>query len=793
MFAMQKMRVLVLLCAALAIAAPGRTQQIGSDKGKFVFTLQDNDAGSETFISGADGGTTYDAAIAVGATKLTGHTVIRMENGRPVQIDADYKPGGKLSLTLAGDKTTMTLDGKTRKAPKISAKVFLFDNFAPHILSPLLAAYDTKKGGIQNFDLLVVNSASPIAATLTRGETRSKKVGGAALDVTAYSIVVQGGVGSVELTVQADKDFRVLSLNIPGQKYLAVREGYAELTKAETPPDPTLSPPTFKVKKEENVRVKMRDGVELAADVYRPDALGTYPVILQRTPYSRKNATEAEFYVRRGYVFVAQDVRGKFDSAGAWEPWIHEARDGFDTIEWCAAQWWSNGKVGMIGASYLGFVQWAAAREGSEHLKCLIPIVSPPDPFFNIPYAYGPLYLYASLWWSAIVEGKTMQSPKVLTKLDAMKTLPLKNVDSKVFGHTIPFFQDWLKHSTNDAYWDQVNFNDRAATFRPIPALHVSGWFDGDGIGTRRNYAAMIAAGQGHQHLIYGPWEHGVNSSSKIGDRDFGPTAIIDLQTRYLRWFDHWLKGVDNGVDREPPVEAFLMGSNEWRRFSAWPPAEAETQKWYFHSGGKANGSGGDGRLSLDATSASETADHYDYNPAKPYIPGGLTKMTKDGKDDDSSDISADEKDRDKLVYTSDALASDVIVAGPIDLHLAAATSAKDTDWYAYFSDVAPDGKSVPMGQGIIRARFRKSFSKPELLVPNETADYDLALWAIGNVFKKGHKIRVVVTSSCFPLYDRNLNTGEDIASSTRMVTAHQTLYHNDAHRSYLVLPVLPK
>ena len=226
------------------------------------------------------------------------------------------------------------------------------------------------------------------------------------------------------------------------------------------------------------------------------------------------------------------------------------------------------------------------------------------DPFFNIPYAYGPLFLYGSLWWSRIVEGQTMNGIETVKNLDGFKTLPVTDVDKALFGHHIGFFQDWLKHPTNDAFWDQVNFNDRMKRFGPLPALHVSGWFDGDGIGTKRNYQAMASSGHKNQKLIYGPWSHAVNMSTKLGPLDFGPQSARDLDTLYLRWFDHWLKGTKNNIEKEPPVDAFLMGTNEWRTFSAWPPKEAKLTRWYFHSKGHANSDNSDGLLSTDAPSA---------------------------------------------------------------------------------------------------------------------------------------------------------------------------------------------
>ena len=372
-------------------------------------------------------------------------------------------------------------------------------------------------------------------------------------------------------------------------------------------------------------------------------------------------------------------------------------------------------------------------------------------------------------------------------------TLPLKNVDKALFGKTIPFFQKWLQNSSNNAYWDRVNFNSRMKDFKPLPALHISGWFDGDGIGTKLNYAGMVAAGQQNQRLVYGAWQHAVNSSTRLAELDFGSQSTYDLDTLYLRWFDRFLKGIDNKVDREPPVEAFLMGRNEWRKFSAWPPQEATMQKWYLHSGGKANGVTGDGKLSPTPPTSKQPADKYVYDPANPLVPRAIRADIKEGKQSTSLDSSSDESGADRLVYTSGVLKQDVIVAGPLSAHIQAATSAKDTDWFVTVSDVFPDGKSIGLVQGIIRARFHKSFEKPSLVTPYAINGYDIDLWALGNVFQKGHKIRILIASSYFPIYDRNLNTGEDIATGTRMVKAKQTVFHEPGHESYLLLPVLPK
>ena len=524
------------------------------DSGKFILNIQENEIGTYTFKSDAQGGTTYEQKLNLFGNKSDAKAQIQAKGGVITSVNYESKPGGKYALSIADGKAVVTLNGGKPKTQPLKEKLYPFDNFAPHVLSSLLRAYNDTKGGTQKLDILIINGGVPVKMDVTAKGNKPRKVAGKMVPVLTYTLGIVGGAGKVEIEVYADSDKRILGWNVPSQKYKAWREGYKEVAWAEEPNDPLLSKPTFEVTVDKGVKISLRDGVKLVADVYRPKEPGKYPVILQRTPYGREKALEANYFAKRGYIFVAQDVRGKFDSEGVFEPFVNEAQDGFDTVEWCGKQEWSSGKVGMIGGSYVGFVQWAAAREGSDYLKCIVPIVSPPDPFFNIPYAYGALFLYPGLWWAQIVKDKGMNTPHHLTDIKKFYTLPLKEIDKAVFGKTIPFYQKWLQNPTNNAYWSHVNFNERMeqGLLKPLPALHVSGWFDGDGVGTKRNYAAMIKGGQANQKLIYGAWPHAVNSVTKIGELDFGSNSLKDLDTLYLRWFDHWLKGVDNGIDREP-------------------------------------------------------------------------------------------------------------------------------------------------------------------------------------------------------------------------------------------------
>jgi putative CocE/NonD family hydrolase len=771
---------------------------VAADSGRFVLTIQGTKLGTDTFTIQTDGSSVADVAVTIGGVSQTIHETITIRDGSVKAVSADAGHGNRYDAVVSGGKVTIARGKLPAVYQDVPAHYAPFGNYSPHLMAYVLAAYDAKRGGPQTLDMVLIEGLGPKGFVSFKGSlqsdgARTATVQGKALTVTGYRLTLAGPAGDIQMDLTADTQGRLLAWRVPGQSYLAVREGYEELVSLQAAADPLLSKPRFEVTTDAAVKVPMRDGITLVATLYRPKEPGKYPVILQRSPYGRKGGSfQAQYFARRGYACVIQDVRGRYDSPGEWHPFVSEARDGYDTIEWCARQPWSNGDVGMIGGSYLGFVQWAAAREGSSHLKCIIPIVSPPDPFYNIPYAYGAFFLGGSLWWGAAVQGKTLSFGTDLNHPKAYSALPLRDVDLKLLGHHIPFFQEWLRHPTDDAYWQQVDFEQRMAKIGPLPALHVSGWFDGDGIGTKRNYARMVATGHTNQKLVYGPWPHALNSTTKLGELDFGPKSLRDLDTLYLRWFDRWLKGIRNGVDTEPPVDAFLMGANEWRTFSAWPPPEAKPTRWYLHSAGTANGVHGGGSLS-PAPSGAEPPDRYTYDPAHPFTIGDLGESPNKGPETRSLDIGKSLGNQGVLVYTTANLKTDVVVAGPISLHLFAATSARDTDWMAILTDVTPDGKSLALCSGVIRARYRNSSQRPSLLKPNAVNDYTLDLWALGHVFRAGHRIRIVVTSSLFPNFDRNLNTGEDIATGTRMVVARQRVLHDRTHSSYLVLPTLPR
>jgi putative CocE/NonD family hydrolase len=556
------------------------------------------------------------------------------------------------------------------------------------------------------------------------------------------------------------------------------------------------------------VSVPMRDGIKLSVDVYRPEGVEKAPVILVRTPYKKEmGELQARFHARRGYVFAVEDCRGRFGSGGVWEPFVNEAKDGYDTIEWLAQQPYTNGKVGMIGGSYVGWVQWWAAGAHPPHLVTIIPNVAPPDPFYNIPYEYGAFFMWGAIWWADILESQATAdiSGVALSKImdkkysKILRALPVINLDRAVLGKENPYWRKWIQHPNNDSYWQPANFLDRLKDVN-VPVFHQSGWFDGDGIGTKLNYLRMESYKHPYQKLTIGPWGHTDTAGRMIGERDFTQSAIIDLQRDYLRWFDHWLKGVDNGIDKEPLVSLFVMGTNKWLHGQTYPLEITRPQKLYLASRGQANTEKGDGKLTFDGPPASAPTDGYSYDPGDP-TPD--PRFYEESEENEKRVRTAEERKQERkqyhhqitqerkdiLVYVTDVLTKPLTFAGPLSAVLYASSSAPDTDWFV--SLIEKDGEIFPLAQGKIRARFRKSMEKPEFLKPNEVYEYTVDLWHTGITIPAGARLRVEVASALFPFFSRSLNTGGHNETETKYVTAQQKIYHNQKYPSHILLPVI--
>jgi putative CocE/NonD family hydrolase len=546
---------------------------------------------------------------------------------------------------------------------------------------------------------------------------------------------------------------------------------------------------TFSVKIDFNIRVKMRDGVELSADIYRPDAEGRFPVILNRTPYTKTGSLEtARYFAGRGYVFVAMDVRGRGDSDGQFVPYRNDGPDGYDAVEWCAAQPWSTGKVGTIGGSYNGRIQWLTAVLQPPHLTTMIAMVTPSDPFVEWPTG---AHLPMDISWYHFTAGHVSQNMAAVDWTRIQKHLPLYTMDEAV-GRPSRYWKEDLDHPELDGYWEAMRYQNKYDRVN-VPVLHISGWYDDEQVGTPLNFIGMTTKGpegvKTKQKLLMGPWPHAINSTSKLADVEFGPSARIDLNGYWLRWFDYWLKGKDTGIMSEPPVHIFVMGENAWTDETEWPIGRTRWTNYYFHSQGRANSLFGDGTLST-AKPAAEPSDSYANDPERPVPFITEPSFAQIGSAEDYRPI---ERRDDVLVYTSEPLAEDLTVCGPIKVELHASAAAKDADFMGLLIDVWPDGYAQRLIDGMVRARYREGMAKASLIEPGKIYAYTLDLWNTCQTFKTGHSIRVQIASSAFPKYDRNAQTGESLAQATKLQKADLRVYHDSEHPSHVLLPVIPK
>lgn len=542
-------------------------------------------------------------------------------------------------------------------------------------------------------------------------------------------------------------------------------------------------------------RVPLRDGVTLSADVYLPAAApagGRHAVILTRTPYLKANVANldtARYFCEHGYAFVAMDVRGRGDSDGEFVPYVNEGRDGYDAIEWCAAQPWSTGAVGTLGGSYLGRIQWLAAIEQPPHLQAMVALVAPSDPFVETPTGLpSPMHLC----WLHYVSGHVLQPMEAVDWEAVYDHLPLLTMDERA-GRLNAHWRRDIAHSQLDDNWDRICYQTRFDRVS-VPTLHISGWYDDEQIGTPLNFAGMVAHGataeaRRSQRLLMGPWGHAVNTVSKLGEVDFGSQAIIDLRGEELRWFDRWLKHDEDAVPRSP-VSIFIMGENTWRDEREWPLARTQWTPYYLHSAGDANSRFGGGSLAPEPPAAGEPQDTYRYNPARPVPFISEPTSSQIGGPDDYAAVTRRD---DVLVYVTEPLDADTEVTGPVYVELYAASSAADTDFMAMLLDVHPSGFAQRLCDGMVRARFRDGMDKPDLIEPERVYQYRIDCWNTAQVFKAGHRIALTIASSAYPKYDRNLNTGAPLGTTAEMVVADQRIYHDASHPSALVLPVIPR
>jgi len=550
---------------------------------------------------------------------------------------------------------------------------------------------------------------------------------------------------------------------------------------------------------ERNAAVPMRDGVQLRADILRPAGSGRFPTLVYRTPYSKdaalKEYTTFSRALERGYAVVVQDVRGRYASDGNFRPYEREGRDGYDTIEWAARQPWSNGRVGTFGLSYPGAVQWLAAVENPPHLEAMVPAMtfSTPQNFF---FAWGipDLSWIGWIWWNIAPDTRARQGldgPATRQEVAAswaageermLRTLPLNALAD--LRDVAPYYYDWLRHPPEDPFWNFAELRGKYSRTRAA-VLNLSGWHD-DNYGPEgaiTNFLGLVQARGGQPldtSLLMGPWVHGVGSTArtKAGDLDFGPDAAIDYDEVVLDWMDRYLRGDKNAPAAEP-VRYFVMGANRWKTASSWPPAGHE-EVYYLSPGTNSRGALASARPTVEASSTS-----FRSNPDDPVVnPYGSAG---------AHDYQSLAERNDVLTFDSPPLPSDLEVAGPVRARMFISCDCRDTDLWVRLLNVAPDGRAYNVmspGLDAVRASYRDLSRGRQLLDPGTIYEIRLDHLVTANVFQKGHRIRVQVSSTFFPNFSRNLHTGELETVSARMKRATISVHHDREHPSQISLHV---
>lgn len=556
-----------------------------------------------------------------------------------------------------------------------------------------------------------------------------------------------------------------------------------------------------------DVPVSMRDGVVLRADVYRPSTSGQYPVLLQRTAYGKSGTTTGPMLnvlraTDEGFAVVVQDSRGRYASDGEFTPFHVEIDDGYDAVEWCAAQDWSNGRVGMFGTSYVGATQWLAAISAPPSLQAIFPVMTAANYHDGWIYQGGAMSLAFTAAWTAqflavpqldrlgLVPGeRKAEERRLMLAIERLRAnvshRPLAELPLLSREGLAPYFFEWLQHPSYDDFWERIDISAHHDEIR-VPSFNLGSWYDLFIAGPTQNFeglrknAATPEARSG-QRLLMGPWIHGSPSVATSGERYFGWDATLTLEDLQVRWFNRWLKDADDGLMGQPPVRLYVM-NHGWRDEQEWPLARTEYTPFYLHSRGRANSLNGDGRLDRDAPGA-ETPDRYLHNPANPVptVGGG-----------GAFDQRQAESRTDMLVYTSAPLGEPIEVTGPVKMVLHASTSAVDTDFVARLIDVAPDGRAENVCDGIIRGRYRTSHAQETLLQPDKPYEFTIDMLVTSTVFRVGHSIRLEIASSCFPKFDVNPGTAGPVAESAEVCPAVQTVFHDDMRPSHILLPVIP-
>ena len=536
---------------------------------------------------------------------------------------------------------------------------------------------------------------------------------------------------------------------------------------------------------------RMPDGIRLSTDVYLPDGKGPWPCILIRTPYSNndplKKVPLGREYASSGYAVAIQDVRGRYDSEGEWEPFFNEGDDGRATQKWLAEQDFCNGRIALLGRSYEGYCVWVQTFGHHPAVKAIVPIVALPDPVVNVPWQNGSVF-WNMITWALYIHGRTNQDAEQYNWESLYGFRPLNRMDEQL-GFTSKAWRDWMNHPTKDDYWKHACYMHRMAEL-DIPALHICGWYDDDGASTYSNFpnARKLAKSKNEQYVLIGPWPHATNTKSIIHGVDFGPQEVIDLNGFILDWLDKQIGGRPENWGDRARARIFIMGSNDWHDMDDWPPKEAQETSLHLQSGGKANSLLGDGVLGRNPSKSGAAHDEFVYDPdhPTPYLYDAGTLQV--GGPFDARPV---ERRDDVLCYTTEPLEKDLVICGRVFAELWVSSSAEDTEFCVKICDVHPDGLARQLCDGNVRLAMRESLEKPDPIPPNKVVKVKVDMWATGIRLFKGHRLRLELASAAVPKFAAHTNTLEPPGSAVKAVIATNRVYHDRERKSRLILPII--
>jgi putative CocE/NonD family hydrolase len=532
------------------------------------------------------------------------------------------------------------------------------------------------------------------------------------------------------------------------------------------------------------------DGIRLSTDVYLPDTDGPFPCILIRTPYNNNDPVKkipiCREFASNGYAVAIQDVRGRYDSDGEWEPFFNEARDGLAAQKWLAAQDFCDGSIALLGRSYEGYSVWVQTFDHHPAVKAIVPIVALPDPVVNVPWQNGSV-MWNMIVWAMMVHGRTNQHVEQYDWEPLYGFRPLNRVDEQVGFESKPW-RDWMDHHLKDDYWKPACYMHRMDEL-DIPALHICGWYDDDGPSTYNNFpnARVLAKSKDEQYLLVGPWPHATNTKSVIEGVDFGPEEIIDLNGFIMDWLDKVMGGKPENWGDRKRCQLFEMGSNVWVEHDDWPPSDFIEKSFYLNSGGKANSLDGDGKLVPEPVNSENNHDEYTYDPDNPtpYLMDAASLQI--GGPFDARPVEVRD---DVLCYTSEVFEKDLVICGRLWAELYVSSSAEDTEFCAKLCDVHPDGLSRQLNDGNIRLALRNTLEKQEPVRPGEIVQVKIDMWATGVRILKGHRLRLEVASAAVPKFAPHTNTLESPGSAIKTVIAQNRVYHGEGYRSKIIMTV---